>query len=78
MIGLLALLLGLAGAVYAAWPWLRRRSGPTLTDERDFRVGEEMENIEKALREWSVSAGELGVGALETIGVASGGEANGE
>ncbi len=78
MSGLLALLLGLAGAVYTAWPWVRRRPEPTLTDGRDVRVGEDMENIEKALREWSVSAGEVGVGALETIGGTSGGEANGE
>lgn len=78
MSGLLALLLGLAGAVYAVWPWVRRRTGPALTDERDVRVGEDMENIEKALREWSVSAGEVGVGALETIGGTSGMEANGE
>ena len=78
MSGLLALLLGLAGAVYAAWPWVRRRSWPTLNDEHDVRSGEDMENIEKALREWSVSSGEVGVGALETIMRRSSAEASGE
>jgi len=69
--GLLALLLGLTGAVYAAWPWLWGRARPLLSDERDAGVGDDMENIERALREWSVSAGEVGIGASSTIEGAS-------
>jgi hypothetical protein len=76
--GLLALLICLAGVVYAAWPWLRGRAWRVPTDEDEVRVGEDMDSIEKALREWSVAAGEIGVGALAAIEGESSAEVRGE
>ena len=64
---MLAVLLSLTGAVYAAWPWLRGRASRA-ADEPEVYAGEDMENVEKVLRDWSVAAGEVRVGDTEAIG----------
>ncbi len=78
MSGLVAVLLGLTGVVYAVWPWLRGRARPSLDDAREVRAGEELDSIVKALREWSVAAGEVGIEALEAIERAPRAEVRGE
>ncbi|MGD8697949.1 MAG: hypothetical protein PVJ43_01580 [Gemmatimonadales bacterium] len=61
MIGLLALLLGLTGVVYAAWPWLRGSEWPTPAHPPEVGAGADVDHVERALRAWSAAAGELGV-----------------
>ncbi len=67
MSGLVAILLGLTGVVYAVWPWLCRQAQPLAHGEPEVRAGEELESVVKALRDWSVAAGEIRVEELAAI-----------
>jgi hypothetical protein len=72
MIGLTAVVLCLSGVAYAAWPWLRRRgrlSAPAISGqrERELRHEEEREEYVKALRDWSLAAGEVEVESLAAV-----------
>lgn len=67
MSGLVALLLGLIGVVYAAWPWLRGRPLPWAAGGCEIRAGEERDSLVRALRDWSLAAGEVRNGHLEGV-----------
>lgn len=78
MIGLVALLLGLTAVLYAAWPWLRGSDWPTLADPVEVGAGAETDDVEKALRAWSVAAGEIGAESMAEIELVTKGEIESE
>ena len=67
MSGLVAVLLGLTGVVYAVWPWLRGQALPLAHGEPEVCAGEELDSVVKALRDWSVAAGEMRVEELAAV-----------
>lgn len=67
MSGLLALLLGLAGVAYAAWPLLNGRPWAPPARRHEALLAEEVEDFVNALRDWSAAAGEVGIGKVDRL-----------
>jgi hypothetical protein len=56
---LFAVLLGLLAVLYAVWPLLRGQGARPLGASRSFSQDVDAETCVRAMREWSLAAGEI-------------------